>query len=67
MLRRFLSRLHQFWWDGADEAADGYQRASKALRMMARELGVAEDPVIRREFDEFERELRELRTKRRAR
>lgn len=68
MIRRIFRRLHQWWFDGdGDGDDDDVRGAYRFTRRLVRQLGMIEDPRIRREFDEIERELRALQRKRSGR
>lgn len=67
-MKRLLQRLHRFWFDGGgdgDGVDDELIGAYRFVRRMVRQLRMSEDPRIRREFDEIERDLRALQRKRR--
>lgn len=65
MIRRLLQRLHRFWFDGiGDHDDDDVISAYRSTRRLTRQLKMTEDPRVRREFDEIERDLRALQRKR---
>jgi len=70
MIRRLFARLHQFWFDGTgddDAETDEIFRAIRFMRHVAKRTGIMEDPHVRHEFAEAERDARALRRERQRR
>lgn len=69
MIRRLFARLRRLWLDGTGDCArnDDMLRAYRFTRALTERLGLAEDPQVKREFEQMERESRALRRERHRR